>query len=54
VGDGAQPIIPNELSLIAPSSPGPNAGELLSTIHDDSLYKPSLRDITMVPENSIA
>jgi hypothetical protein len=46
--------MPNELSLIAPSSPGPNGGEMISTIHEDSLYKPSLRDITIGPENSIA
>ena len=53
-GDGVQAIMPNELSIIAPSSPGPNGGEMISTIHEDSLYKPSLRDITIGPENSIA
>lgn len=53
VGDAAHPYIPNELSLIAPSSPGPNAGEMLSTIHDDSLYKPSLKDFTSLQENSV-
>jgi hypothetical protein len=54
VGDGHNAMISNELSLIAPSSPGPNAGEILSTLHDDSLYKPSLRDITLGQESSIA
>ena len=53
IGDAAHHQMPNELSLIAPSSPGPNAGEMLSTIHDDSLYKPSLKDMTLLPENSV-
>jgi hypothetical protein len=44
---GGIPLIPAELSQIVPPSPARNEGEIMSTILDDSLYKPSVRDITI-------
>jgi len=46
------PLIPPELSQIVPPSPAKHDGELMSTILDDSLYKPSVRDITILPDNT--